>query len=177
MDFFHPCLVSLLLILVGCAGQSRQAPTTLPTEQFTLIHRDDLGVQIHLPVGWNPERHDDRENAITQTWVGPSKRVALGVIHVRLPFPVGHEITLAGFLNRFAKEDGAVTLVEKKWDDNRQCFRFIAHGQRRQIESLLIVRGMDGWVVFAGTLLDKPAPPDELSLARQAREAVQTAAR
>jgi hypothetical protein len=48
--------------------------------------------------------------------------------------------------------------------------RFVIAGGVYTIRVKLLLRGFDGWAVYAGTFTGKPFPPEELVLAEQARE-------
>ena len=62
-------------------------------------------------------------------WLSPSGRTAYGVIYFSLPLPVGHDLTLWGFLDEMRHSEGEATLVSKQWDENlRGLRRFLEIG-------------------------------------------------
>jgi hypothetical protein len=105
-----------------------------------------------------------------QVWVSPSGKTAYGIIHFGMPFPVAHELLLWFFLNEMRTKEGEATLVEKRFDDALPGLRYVARGGKYTVHSNLLVRGFDGWVVYAGTLTSEPVAENELRLAEQARE-------
>ena len=105
-----------------------------------------------------------------QVWQSPTGSTAYGVIHFRLPFPLGHELLLWAFMNEMRRDQGEARLLEKRWDANLGGIRFVTEGGLYRVRTNLMVRGFDGWAVYAGTLRSGPIRPDELALAERARE-------
>lgn len=122
------------------------------------------------PVGWRPEPLKSSANHEHQVWVSPSGRTAYGVIHFILPLPVGDELALWGFLRQMKASEGSANLLSKQRDPNLSGLRFVAEGGIYRIRAYLVVRGWEGWAVYAGTLMRQPEERGELDLALAARE-------
>jgi hypothetical protein len=87
-----------------------------------------------------------------------------------LPWAVGPDLTLWGFLQHMKQSEGEANLLQKKRDPNLPGFRFVADGNLYEIRANLIVRGDRAWAVYAGTLRSKPINQQELELAKKARD-------
>jgi len=155
------CCAFLLMISTGCQSRSL-APATAPS-----------GLYVTPPVGWVEESAQVTAQSSTRVWVSPSGATALGEIRFTLPFPVGHEWALWGFLQNMKKSEGRADLIEKQWDSSMNVLRFVAEGGRYRVRTNLFVRDSAGVAIFAGTLIERPVNDDELSIAEQARDAVQ----
>jgi hypothetical protein len=122
------------------------------------------------PLGWKPEPLKSSARHNHQVWISPSGSTAYGVIYINLPFPVGSELTLWGFLQEMQRVEGQANLISKENDPHLQGLRFVAEGGLYTIRANLIVNGFNAWAVYAGTLKEKPINEQELTLARSARE-------
>lgn len=122
------------------------------------------------PEGWIAKPLEVERGRVQQTWVSPSGSTAYGVIAFRLPLPVGSDLALWGFLGEMRKQYNEGRLLSKKEDAALPGVRFMAEGGPYRLRTNLIVRGLSGWAVFAGTLRDRPENPAELELAERARE-------
>jgi len=184
MHSMHRTGAWLILLLIaqvglpGCANQPRyvDAPATLPT---TLPEASGLGEPAFLdavsatvvpPVGWRAEPLKSSSRHSHQTWVSPSGTTAYGVIHFSLPFPVGYEPVLWYFMREMRRVEGEGVLLSKRWDPNLRAVRFVAEGRRYTVRPNLMLRGFQGWAVYAGTLNENPVNARELDLAERARE-------
>jgi hypothetical protein len=126
--------------------------------------------RVAPPVGWKLDPYKTSSSHKHAVWLSPTGRTAYGVIYFSLPLPVGHDVTLWGFINEMRRSEGEATLVSKQWDENLRGLRFVARGGRYVVRTNLIVRGFHGWACYAGTLRDQEVMADELALAEQARE-------
>jgi hypothetical protein len=130
----------------------------------------DVQALVAPPRGWAPDPPKLTRGHQHQTWISPSGRTAYGVIHFVLPLPVGHDLTLWGFLREMKRTEGESILVSKKWDENLRAVRFVADGGKYRVRTSLFLRGWEGWMVYAGTLRSEPVEQNELALAERARE-------
>jgi hypothetical protein len=130
----------------------------------------DLHAVVAPPIGWHtdPPKRSSRHDH--QVWISPSGRTAYGVIYIRLPLPVGYDLTLWGFLREMRRAQGEANLLQELWDPNLSALRFVAEGGLYRIRTNLFVNGFDAWAVYAGTLRDQPIDAIELDLAERARE-------
>jgi hypothetical protein len=158
--------VALMLLQPGCVNRLARASIGDPD------YRSDLEARVKVPAGWTAQPTDRGSNYVTQVWISPTGDTALGVIRFTLPLPVGHEWALWGFLQNMRRSEGRADLIEKNWDESAQALRFVAQGGRYRVRSKLMVEGVRGWSVFAGTLTDRAVNEPELEIAEQARESV-----
>ncbi len=158
--------VALMLFQTGCAN--KPDPISLGDPDY----RADLEASVAVPAGWTAQPTDRGSNYVTQVWISPTGDTALGVIRFALPLPVGHEWALWGFLQNMKKSEGRADLIERNWDESAQALRFVAQGGRYRVRAKLMVEGVRGWSVFAGTLTEREVNDVELQIAERARESV-----
>lgn len=127
------------------------------------------------PVGWHlePIKADSRHTH--QIWKSPSGSTAYGVIQMYLPFPVGPDLVVWGFVENMKKKEGSADLISKEPDPKLPGTRFIVEGGQYKIRVNLIVQGWRAWAVYAGTLRERAVNDEELKLAEAAREHTQVA--
>ncbi|MBC7784513.1 MAG: hypothetical protein H7144_11805 [Burkholderiales bacterium] len=162
----------LLLMIAGCV---QRPPVAKPPRRVPEPHtyRADLQASIAPPAGWMQLPTERTEDHVTQVWVSPSDLTALGVIHFRLPLPVGHDLAVWGFLQNMKDSEGHAELIEQHWDAAADCMRFVAEGGRYRVRTKLFVNGLTGWAIFAGTRVGEEIDEVELRRAIAAREQVQ----
>ncbi len=123
-----------------------------------------------VPVGWKAEPLKQSPRHQHQLWLSPSGDTAYGIIHVHMPLPVNDELAMAGFLVTMQRSEGEAKLLGKQADPRLPGIRFVAEGGRYKLRGNLITRDWVAWVVYAGTLREKPVVPSELEQAeRRAR--------
>ena len=129
------------------------------------------------PPGWALERKPERDDADHWVWVSPTGATAYGVVRFDTPLPVfandfGHTMAFRmGYLPAFRKDQGGAEVLEKAWDEDRRGLRFVVEGGRYKVRALFVVRGRQGWSVYAGSDRTMPENPAELAEAKAAREA------
>lgn len=162
--------------LIGCRASPREISedslaTLRPVAGLTRPHYSgDLRAVVAPPEGWNIEIRDDSTTRGHHVWVSPSGRTAYGVAHFNLPLPVGHDPVLWVFMREMRRSEGEAELISRDWDPNQKMLRFVAKGGLYTVRTNLIVRGFNGWTVYAGTLTGQPVMPEELALAERAKE-------
>lgn len=122
------------------------------------------------PNGWAPDPLKRGDNHTHRAWLSPTGKTAYGVIHFKMPLPVGPDMALWGYLRAMKKAEGDATLLSKQSDPKLPGIRFVAEGGQYKTRDNLIVSGSEGWAIYAGTLRGQPEDPAELQLAEQARE-------
>jgi hypothetical protein len=161
----------LCIPLVGCHASQPGAAAMRPDPQLSSPpFCQVLQAYCTPPKNWKPDPIKQTSVHAHEVWISPSGRTAYGVIYFHLPLPVGHELALWGFLNEMRSSEGEATLLEKRWDPNLNALRFVAQGGKYIVRTNLFVRGFTGWAIYAGTLRAFPINPEELDLARRARE-------
>lgn len=165
-------------LFLGCIAQpisSARVETyssTTPTTQALSPPRFLSSVQATVapPEAWIEQPLKKSSRHTHQTWISPNNTAAYGVIHFRLPFPVGTEPVLWFFLNEMKRQQGAADLLSKQWDPKLRGVRFVASGGLYTIRTNLVVHAWEGWLVYAGTLREGPLDEKSLALAERARE-------
>jgi hypothetical protein len=130
----------------------------------------DVQAMVVPPVGWSAEPLKSSDQHAHQVWISPSRNTAYGIIYFTLPWPVGQDLTLWGFLQQMKKTEGRADLISKESDDQLPGLRFVAQGVIYTVRTNLIVSGFHGWAVYAGTINQKPVDDKELLTAIRARE-------
>jgi hypothetical protein len=189
----HPSLHSVTLTLlapvvllssfvVGCVPKSAQAPAAAPlTASERIGYADPTGLSTPFahepvdavvvpPIGWVAEPIKQSKNHTHQVWLSPSGNTAYGVISFDLPWAVGPDWALWGFLKEMRETEGEATLLTKRRDPDLPGVRFVAEGGLYTVRTNLTTRGRQGWAVYAGTVRKAEVVPDELELAERARE-------
>lgn len=171
-------LILLLAVLgVGCHPPRRAAMPA--TQAARLAQASGLSVPTKLdavnavvvpPLGWTAEPLKSSEKHKHQIWLSPSRNTAYGVIFFTLPWPVGPDLALWGFLKQMKKTEGEATLINKQEDEQLPGMRFTAQGGLYLVRTNLIVEGFNGWAIYAGTVRGKPVDEGELIVAEHARE-------
>jgi hypothetical protein len=167
----------LPLVLSACNGNGKHyvARTTQPTTPVTGLTEgfpvDILQTIVTPPVDWKQIPHKTTPRSEHDTWVSATGDTAYGVLFIRLPLPVGANITLDQFLKEMRKKEGDAILLEKQDDPAIDGIRFVCEGGIYKIRAKLMTRGFRAWVIYAGTLRAKPVREDELKVAERAREA------
>jgi len=158
----------IALVLLGCT--SKRAPQTIARDAVNPYYSAALDATVAPPAGWVIDPGKTMISPAQLVWISPTGSTAYGVIHFSLPLPVGHELALWGFLREMKKSEGEARLLDQRWDENRQCLRFVAQGGQYTVRTNLRVRGFNGWAAYAGTLRQREVNPDELTAAENARE-------
>jgi hypothetical protein len=125
------------------------------------------------PVGWVAQPLKSSDQHKHQVWISPSGNTAYGVIYFTLPWPVGPDLALFGFLEQMRRTEGQATLISKQSDDQLPGLRFVAEGGLYTVRTNMIVDGFQGWAIYAGTVRGKPVNNEELTAAESAREQTQ----
>ncbi|HWE03595.1 MAG TPA: hypothetical protein VG326_14415 [Tepidisphaeraceae bacterium] len=158
------------------ADSSPQALSTLSTtEPTTPIVASVEAVKavdalVDPPTGWveDPRRIDAKHAHVV--WKSPTGDTAYGVVLMHLPFPVGPDLVLAGFLNHLRETDHEAQLLTKQAAPDLPGYRFTAESGQYVLRVDLTVRGWRAWAVYAGSLREKPANMAELRQAERARD-------
>jgi hypothetical protein len=125
------------------------------------------------PAGWveDPRRVDAKHAHLV--WKSPTGDTAYGVVLMYLPWPVGPDLVLSGFLNHLRETDQEAQLLSKRPAEDLHGYRFVAESGQYVIRVDLSVRGWRAWAVYAGSLRAKAVNSPELELAERARDHTQ----
>jgi hypothetical protein len=167
-----------MLAAGGCASLPPPNLATIhanwhgPTTQSLLLpfYNSDIAAVVDPPVGWRQDPLKTDSNHSHQAWVSPTGLTAYGVIHFKMPLPVGQNLALGGFLRQMDQTEGDEVLISREDDPNLPGIRFVAEGGRYHIRANFIVDGFEGWAIYAGTLRNQRILADELDTAIRARE-------
>jgi hypothetical protein len=158
-------------LAAGCASPQANTPAP-PTAEENLPGLDELAyvptvnATCPVPAGWQAQPLKQNERHTHQVWISPSGKTAFGVIHFKLPLPVGPDLALAGFLSAMQKSEGNANLIERHSDS--QGIQFIVEGGVYRMHAQLIVKGYQAWAIYAATRRAEPTVSDELKLAELA---------
>ena len=173
-------MISMTLMAGGCCC----APPAKATPDTTLSRQDGLEALLPLapvnawvdpPIGWRRDKFDVDAKHAHVTWVSPSGDTAYGVVMMNLPFPVGPDMVLWGFLSHMQASDKRADLVSKHRAPDLPGLRFEAESGLYRIRVNLTVHNWQAWAVYAGTVLTKPENAAELALAEKSRDHTQVA--
>jgi hypothetical protein len=171
-----PLICTAAALLVGCAhdsGGSHPLPPTKYYETIGLTRPHPVPVvdaQCDPPVGWIPQPLHKSERHTHQIWLSPSGKTAYGVLHFKLPFPVGVGIVHWEFLREMKLRYGDANELSQKYDPSLPGLRFVCESDQYLMRVNMTVHGFDGWAAYAGTLRGQTPVPEELHLAETARE-------
>ena len=166
-----------LATALGCASHGPvSARRTAPPQYYLSIGLsqpkaiEPVLAECDPPNGWiaQPLRRSERHTH--QIWLSPSGKTAYGVMHFKLPLPVGVSVVHWEFLREMKKREGEAVELSEKMDPALPGMRFVCEGGRYQMRVNMTVRGFEGWAAYAGTLRAESIARDELDLAEQARE-------
>src|SRR5207302_363635 len=88
----------LFLCVVGCAQQlPRSASQPIVDPNFSPQYVASVDALAMVPRRWHPDPLKHSATHAHQVWISPSGHTAYGIIHFKLPLPVGHELALVGF--------------------------------------------------------------------------------
>lgn len=132
----------------------------------------DVRAAVTPPSGWRAEPLKSSPRHTHQLWLSPTGATAYGVSHFGhfLLFLAPDEAVLNEVIKGMQESSGSARIIEKEKDDQRGGTRFIAEAGPYRVRANMIRRGNEGWVIYAGTVRDRPTNPEELDLAERARD-------
>lgn len=135
----------------------------------------DVLARVTPPIGWKPDPLKSSDRHTHEVWLSPTGSTAYGVSHFKhlLLFLASDDRVLSEVLKGMQQTSGATQLLHSQKDKEIDGVRFLANAGPYTVHGNLIRHGTDGWVVYAGTVRDKPVVPEELKLAELARERTQ----
>ena len=92
------------------------------------------------------------------------------MIHFDLPFPVGLNIVHWEFLRQMKRTTGEANEISQEEDPALPGLRFVCEGGHYLMRVNMIVSGMHGWAIYAGTIRQHQINPTELQQAEAAKE-------
>jgi hypothetical protein len=166
----------LLALTAGCANNTPATPSSQSIQKAASsglqppVADDKLKAIVVPPIGWKPEPAKFSANHRHQIWISPGGNTAYGVIYFNLPFPIGSNLALDGFLRQMRNTEGTANLLSRQDDDKLPGIRFVADGAFYTVHGNLTAAGFHAWVAYAATVRAKPVNPAELKTAELARE-------
>ena len=182
---FLPCL-ALCLLAAGCQSAAT-APRPQWKQRAALVPADDLGpartvaevaTTLRPPVGWDRRPTQHRPFAEHVQWRSPDNRTRLGVVKLRLPWPL-----TPGQLLWFAERqyqgdpDAQEYAWLDRWDDD--LGRHWTQGRVGKWDGTgyVVTRGFTGWAVYFAHRNTEEPDYDALDAAERAvRSAVPSVA-
>ena len=161
--------------VTGCAGMSDISPQSKPWVQlpeFLGPMEQVSGVDARCvpPKGWSADPIKTSDRHTHQVWLSPTRDTAYGVIYFSLPLPVGPNIVHWEFLRQMKRTTGEANEISKAEDPNLPGLRFVCEGGHYLMRVNLIVSGLHGWAIYAGTIRQHQINEMELGQAEAARE-------
>ena len=172
----HLVCVGLAVLLGGCSHYSPPRHPVAPPQYYQAIgltppHRVPIvQSQCDPPLGWIAQPLHKSERHTHQIWLSPTGKTAYGVLHFKLPFPVGVGVVHWEFLREMKSHYGDSTELSQKYDPSLPGLRFECESEQYLMRVEMTVNGFDGWAAYAGTLRGQTPVPAELHLAEMARE-------
>jgi hypothetical protein len=173
-------LASMLALLVLASGCQTSAPITnrrLIEHQAMIDFSglapadtiDAVKASCSVPRQWEAMPLKKSPLYSHQQWKSPSTHTGVGVVYIRLPWPI-NERTLLWFAKREytkASEDGKLI---GQWTDELGREWFEAQNNKYHVRGYAIVRGFNAWVVYFGSKAGYPPDVAELGLAARSAE-------
>ena len=174
-----PVLLALLAAGTGCQ-------TTAPVTNRRLIEHqamidfsglkpaepvDAVKASCSVPRQWEVMPLKKTGLYAHQQWKSPSTHTGVGVVYIRLPFPIG-ERTLLWFAKReytSASNDGKVI---GQWTDDLGREWFEAQNNKYHVRGYAKTQGNDAWIVYSGWRVTNDPQPAEIALARRSLESI-----
>ncbi len=151
------------------APSATTAAATQPADPHT--YDADLETLVLPPAGWRLDPPKRTPQHIHKTWLSPTGDTAYGIIRFKLPLPLNEDLCLWGFMSEMRHSEGEGILVNKSYDPALPGIRFVAEGGLYKIRTNMMVSGLRGWCVYAGSLRARAENPAELAQAAAARDA------
>ena len=104
-----------------------------------------------------------------QQWKSPSTHTGIGVVYVRLPWPISEKTLLWIAKREYTKASDDGKLIGQ-WTDEIGREWFEAQNSKYHVRGYAIVRGFNAWMVYFGSKTGYPPDVAELSLAARAVE-------
>ena len=99
---------------------------------------------VDPPLGWHADPHPSDSKHAHIAWVSATGETAYGVVLIYLPWPVGPDLVLWGFLHHLRESDSQGELISKANAPDLPGLRFVAESGQYIIRVNLIVRGWRG---------------------------------
>ena len=130
---------------------------------------DALKVSCSVPRQWEALALKKTGLYAHQQWKSPSTHTGIGVVYIRLPWPISEKTLLWIAKREYTKasDDGRVI---GEWTDDLGRAWFEAQNSKYHVRGYAIVRGFNAWLVYFGSKTGYPPDVAELSLAARAVE-------
>lgn len=167
--FARVVLLLVVPVLTGCRSNDPVTQASVEGELRGLHGDADVRAQCRPPVAWQPKPLEHFPRSVQRVWVSPTGRTAYGVIHIRLPFPVGPDLVLWRFIADMREMEGDGRLISRERSGGE--VRFVAENTRYCFNARLHTSGRNAWIIYAGVGRDEAPNANEFSLAECARDA------
>lgn len=104
-----------------------------------------------------------------QQWKSPSTHTGIGVVYVRLPWPLSERTLLWIAKREYTKASDDGRLIGQ-WTDEIGREWFEAQNSKYHVRGYALVRGFNAWMVYFGSKTGYPPDVAELGLAARAVE-------
>ena len=182
----RPALVAGLLLLGllvplggGCQAKTkvreRRMMETILSIDFTGLKPaetiEPLHVSVSAPKTWEAMPLVKTPLYSHQQWRSPSRLTGMGIVHARLPLPLGRKMVIWLAKKEYTKRanDGRVIA---EWDDDVGRTWFEAENNKYHVRGYVQVEGFAVWFVYYGHKTATAPDPAEISLAARSVETI-----
>jgi len=132
---------------------------------------EPLKASIAPPAAWQALKIQKTLLYTHQQWRSPSKRTAVGITYIRLPFPVGTS-TVAFFAKKEAAKRSITGKLTRNWTDSLGREWFEGETDKYHITGYVLVRGLDAWINYCGYRVKEEKMAGEIELSQRALDTV-----
>lgn len=172
-------LLGLLVPLTGCQTQTkvreRRMMETILSIDFTGLKPaetiEPLHVSVSAPKTWEAMPLVKTPLYTHQQWRSPSRLTGMGVVHAKLPLPLGRKMVVWLAKKEYTKRanDGRVIA---EWEDDVGRTWFEAQNDKYHVRGYVQVEGFGVWFVYYGHKTATAPDPAEISLAARSVETI-----
>ena len=167
----------LVATATGCASYSKVTNRRLIQHQAMidfsgLAPREEIAavkVSCSVPRQWEAADLKKTPLYAHQQWKSPSGNTGVGVVHVRLPFPISDKMLIWFAKREYTKSSDDGKMIGQ-WTDEIGREWFEAENNKYHVRGYAIVRGWHAWMVYFGSKTGYPPDMAELSLAARCVE-------
>ena len=170
-------LVALAFVGTGCASTSKVTNRRLIQHQAMIDFSglkapetlQDVRVTCSVPSSWSAMPLKKTGLYAHQQWKSPSTNSGIGVVHVKLPLPLGEKTILWLAKQEYTKKSNDGKEVAQ-WTDTVGRHWFEAENNQYHVQGYVIARGFNAWLVYFGYKTHSTPDVAELSLAARCAE-------
>ncbi len=132
---------------------------------------EPVKVSMAVPLQWITAPLKDGPFYIHQQWYSRSRATAVGVVYIRLPFPLSARTILSMAEKQYTKGGKSGEILSEWVDRFGRCW-FEGQNDRYHGRGYVLVDGRTAWVVYVGYQRHMPTEALELALGERALDSV-----